>query len=90
MYINIDMSEEDIFYALSDSTRLKIVKILLKGELCACCLPSRVKRAQPTVSLQLKKLAELGVVGNRKEGKKSIYFVKNLKIRKLIEDARGI
>ena len=84
------MSEEDIFYALSDSTRLKIVKILLEGELCACRLPALVGRAQPTISLQLKKLVELGVIGNRRDGKKSIYFVKNLKIKKLILDAKGI
>ncbi|MFH0927792.1 MAG: metalloregulator ArsR/SmtB family transcription factor [Candidatus Micrarchaeota archaeon] len=84
------MGEEKVFLALADGTRLKIVKILLKGEQCACRLPSLVGRAQPTISLQLKKLFELGIIGNRKEGIKSIYFVKSRKIAKLIEDAKGI
>jgi ArsR family transcriptional regulator len=81
------MDEAGVFSALSDRTRLKIVKILLKGEQCACCIPSLVGRAQPTVSLQLKKLAKAGIIGFRKEGKYSVYFVKRKGIGKLILDA---
>ncbi|MFH0885248.1 MAG: metalloregulator ArsR/SmtB family transcription factor [Candidatus Micrarchaeota archaeon] len=74
-----------LFKALSDSTRLKLVEILLDGEKCACELPAMVGKAQPTVSLQLKKLHEAGVVSCRKDGVKSIYRVSDPKIKRLLE-----
>jgi ArsR family transcriptional regulator len=76
-----------IFRALGDRTRLRIVEILLKGERCACKLPSLVGKAQPTVSLQLKKLVAAGVLSFRKEGAKSIYRVSNPNVAKLLEAA---
>lgn len=76
----------DIFKALGDETRYKIVSALLKGELCACELPKIVGRAQPTVSLQLKCLAEAGVVSARREGKNVIYNIANPKIKTLIRE----
>jgi DNA-binding transcriptional ArsR family regulator len=79
------MRQSDVFRALSDPTRLKLVKILLKGERCACELPALVGKAQPTVSLQLKKLASAGVLSCRKEGTKSIYSVSDRRIPKLLE-----
>lgn len=79
-----------MFFALSDPTRLKIVKILLGGEKCACLIPPLVLRAQPTVSLQLKKLVGAGIISFRKEGTYVVYFIKNKKIAKLVEDAGKI
>lgn len=84
------MDESKLFFALSDPTRLKIVKILLKGEKCACLIPVLVGRAQPTVSLQLKKLAQAKIISFRKEGAYSFYFIKNKKIQKLIEYAKNL
>ncbi len=75
----------EVFKALSDPTRLNIVKILLKGERCACELPALVGKAQPTVSLQLKKLVSCGVLSYRKDGVKSIYRVSDARIRPLLE-----
>jgi len=74
-----------LFKALSDSTRLKLVEILLDGERCACELPAMVGKAQPTVSLALKKLLEAGVVSCRKDGVKSIYRVSEPKAKKMLE-----
>ncbi len=62
-----------IFKALCDPTRLKIVDFLLEGEKCACKIVEHIDRAQPTVSQQLSKLENLGLLEHRREGK-SIYY----------------
>ena len=36
--------------ALSDENRLSIIKMLSKGEKCACCLLETLKVTQPTLS----------------------------------------
>jgi len=80
-----------IFKALCDETRLKIINCLLNGEKCVCEIVSFTKRTQPTVSIQLSKLEDLGIVESRREGKSIYYKIKNkkviiiikLKIRKL-------
>lgn len=74
----------NIFKALSDETRLNIVKFLLKEEKCVCEIIPAVKKAQPTVSLQLKKLEDLGIVSSRKEGKKVFYSIKNKTVKEVL------
>lgn len=75
----------DIFKALGDKTRYRIAAALLGGELCACELPKIVKRAQPTVSLQLKCLSKAGVVSSRREGKKIIYKIADPRVKLLVK-----
>jgi DNA-binding transcriptional ArsR family regulator len=74
-----------IFKALGDETRLKIVEMLLKGEMCVCEIIPQLRKAQPTVSLQLKKLEMLGIVESRKEGKSVYYNLKNERVRKILQ-----
>ena len=73
-----------LFESLGDMTRYKIVRILLVGERCACELPPLVGRAQPTVSLQLKSLVKSGILSVRKDGKKMIYRVSDVRVKKLL------
>ena len=70
--------------ALSDETRLNIIKFLLKDEKCVCEIVPYVKKAQPTVSLQLKKLEDMNLIKSRKEGKKVYYSIKEKKIVDII------
>ncbi|MFH1222389.1 MAG: metalloregulator ArsR/SmtB family transcription factor [Candidatus Micrarchaeota archaeon] len=79
------MRDITLLRALADGTRLKIVKILIKGEKCACKLPTLVNRAQPTVSLQLKYLVAAGVLKSRRDGKMRIYRIANPKVKELLE-----
>ncbi|VVC02750.1 Putative arsenical resistance operon repressor ArsR [Candidatus Bilamarchaeum dharawalense] len=79
------MNTVKLFKALGDSTRFKLVKILIRGERCACELPRMVGKAQPTTSLQLKKLVSAGVLSCKKDGVKSIYKISNQKIAKLLK-----
>lgn len=74
------MQDLIILRALADKTRLSLVRVLLKGERCACELPKLVGRAQPTVSLQLKKLVQADILEFRKDGTKVLYHVANPKV----------
>jgi ArsR family transcriptional regulator len=70
----------EILKALSDETRLKIVKFLLDGEKCVCEIFPHVKRSQSTVSIQLSVLEKAGIVGSRREGKKVFYRIKDFRV----------
>jgi ArsR family transcriptional regulator len=66
--------------ALSDETRLSIVKFLLDGEKCVCEIFPHVKRTQSTVSIQLDVLRKAGILNSRREGKKVYYFILDKKV----------
>jgi DNA-binding transcriptional ArsR family regulator len=70
----------NVLKALSDETRLRIVEFLLDGEKCVCEIFPYVKRAQSTVSIQLGKLEDWGVVESRREGKQIFYRIKDLRV----------
>ena len=54
--------------ALSDPTRIKIVKMLQHKSMCVCELQAALRIAQPTVSSHLKVLEDAGLVTYRKNG----------------------
>ncbi len=58
-----------IFKALSDGTRLRIVKLLEKGELCVCDIVAALDIIQPKASFHLGVLREAGLIKDRKQGK---------------------
>ncbi len=58
-----------IFKALSDETRLRIIKLLEKGELCVCDITAALDMVQPKVSFHLSTLKEAGLIKDRKQGK---------------------
>jgi ArsR family transcriptional regulator len=57
------------FKALSDETRLRIMKLLEHGELCVCDIVAAFDMSQPKVSFHLAALKSAGLVKDRKEGK---------------------
>lgn len=57
-----------IFKALADETRLKIIEILSSGEACACQLLENFTITQPTLSYHMKILCDSGIVVGRREG----------------------
>jgi ArsR family transcriptional regulator, arsenate/arsenite/antimonite-responsive transcriptional repressor len=58
-----------IFKALSDQTRLRIVKLLEQGELCVCELVAALDIVQPKASFHLGVLKDAGLIKDRKQGK---------------------
>jgi len=61
----------NIFKALAEETRLRIVHLLInsKKELCCCELTDSLEESQYNVSRHLKILKQAGLVGERKEGR---------------------
>lgn len=54
--------------ALSDPTRVRILGLLLDGELCVCNIVEVMSFAQPTISKHLKQCTDAGLTTSRKEG----------------------
>jgi ArsR family transcriptional regulator len=81
---------EKTFRALSNPVRIRIVEIIGKGELCACEIPRKVGRAQPTVSQHLKLLEAAGILASRRDGKKVLYSVRSGAVFDLIKAAGRI
>jgi ArsR family transcriptional regulator len=57
-----------VMKALSDSNRVKLLKMLQKRTMCVCEIQAALGIAQPTVSKHLKILEDAGLVGREKEG----------------------
>jgi ArsR family transcriptional regulator len=58
-----------IFKALSDETRLRVIKLLEEGELCVCDITAALDMSQPKVSFHLSTLKDAGFIRDRKQGK---------------------
>jgi ArsR family transcriptional regulator len=58
-----------VFKALSDETRLRIIKLLEHGELCVCDITAALDMVQPKVSFHLSALKDAGFIKDRKQGK---------------------
>lgn len=58
----------NLFKALSDETRIKIVDMLSCDELCACDILEEFAITQPTLSYHMKILTECGLVNVRRDG----------------------
>ena len=69
----------DVFKALGDSTRLKIIKLLIAtgNNLCVGMLAQKLGISQPAVSQQLKVLKHAGLVEARRQGFHMHYQVLN-------------
>lgn len=57
-----------LFKALSDNTRLRILGLLLEGDLCVCELMAILDMPQSTVSRHLAYLKNSGLVSDRRRG----------------------
>jgi ArsR family transcriptional regulator len=64
------------FHALSDETRLEIVRLLGRGERCVCELTDAMDAAQSRLSFHLKVLKTAGLVTDRREGR-WVYYALN-------------
>jgi ArsR family transcriptional regulator, arsenate/arsenite/antimonite-responsive transcriptional repressor len=64
-----------IFKALSDETRLRILKLLEHGELCVCDMVAAFDMIQPRISFHLSVLKQAGFLRDRKDGKWMHYSI---------------
>jgi ArsR family transcriptional regulator len=61
-------SMERLFQALADGTRLRILGLLLAGEVCVCDIHQSLRIPQPKASRHLAYLRRAGLVEARREG----------------------
>jgi len=68
----------NIFKALSDETRLRILKLLEGGELCICKLMEILDMKQSRISRHMGILKNTGLVTDRRDGK-WVHYTLNLR-----------
>ena len=73
----------DLFSALSDATRLRIISLLLDSELNVGELASHLEMTESAVSHQLRGLRQLRLVRSRKEGRQVFYALDDDHVAKL-------
>lgn len=76
----------DIFKALGDPTRTRLLYALSQDELCVCDLASLLGKTQSAVSHQLRILRNLDLVTYRKEGKIAYYSLNDDHVRTLFRE----
>ena len=74
-----------VFKALSDPTRIQILYLLQKGDLCVCEIRSILEKPQSTLSHHLSILKNTDLIKPRKEGIWIYYTLSKPEIVKLID-----
>lgn len=78
----MDLSE--LFKVFGDSTRIKILYVLLESDMCVCDLAQILNMTQSAISHQLRILKQSKLVKNRREGKTVIYSLADGHVRSII------
>ena len=64
--------DDEVFKALADPTRVRLLRYLAESEAgtaCACHLPDALGITQPTLSFHMRKLHDAGLVARDKRGR---------------------
>ena len=77
-----DLSE--LFRVFGDSTRIKILYVLLESDMCICDISNLLNMNQSAISHQLRILKQSKLVKNRREGKTVIYSLADGHVRTMI------
>ena len=65
------------FKGLADATRLRMLNLLIQGELCGCDIQYVLELSQSNVSRHLNYLKRVGLVEDRREGYRVFFKVAN-------------
>lgn len=74
----------DFFKIFGDSTRIKILYVLLQSEKCVCELADVLNMTQSAISHQLRTLKQMDLVRNRREGKTIFYSLSDGHIKTIL------
>jgi ArsR family transcriptional regulator, lead/cadmium/zinc/bismuth-responsive transcriptional repressor len=74
-----------MFKILGDPTRLRIVTALQDGEMCVCDLAAFLNLTESAASHQLRRLKDLALVKNRREGQVLFYSLDDDHVSDLLE-----
>ncbi|KAF0196579.1 MAG: ArsR family transcriptional regulator [Bacillota bacterium] len=78
----------EIFKALGDETRTRVLYLLSYRELCVCDLAAVLEMSLPAVSHHLRLLKAMRLVRNRREGKMVYYSLADEHILHIIHEAQ--
>lgn len=76
----------ELYAALGNLTRLKIIFALAKGELCVCDIANVLGLSIPATSHQLKYLYEMKILKSRNDGKMIYYKLNSEKLIGILKD----
>ncbi len=80
---------ENLFMALSDKTRLRLLNLMRGDEICVCFFVEVLGESQPKISRQLAYLRNTGIVETRREGKWMHYKIVEPENKKAAEILRN-
>lgn len=75
----------EVFKALSDPNRLRLISLLLDNEVCVHTLEVTLGMSQSAISHQLRHLRQLNLVRFRKEGRHVYYQLDDDHVRELLK-----
>lgn len=78
-------SLSELFKAIADPTRIKIINILINTEACVCDIASLLNMTQSAISHQLRVLKSARLVKYRKEGKVVYYSLDDYHVNDIFE-----
>jgi DNA-binding transcriptional ArsR family regulator len=84
------MNEVDVFRALADPTRLKILECVKNGEKCICEIIPYTGKSQPNISQHIKVLKTAGLVDERRDGTRILIKVSNPEIFDVINSVKKL
>lgn len=84
---DVALNLAETFKILSDPTRIKIICVLGRGELCVGDLGAALGVSESAVSHQLRLLRSMRLVQFRKEGRKSYYSLDDEHIEELLSES---
>lgn len=74
----------DFFKIFADSTRIKILYVLMCSEMCVCDLAQLLGMTQSAISHQLRTLKQMDLVRYRREGKTVFYSLADGHIKAIL------
>lgn len=74
----------DFFKVFADSTRIKILYVLLCSEVCVCDLAQILDMNQSAISHQLRTLKQMDLVRSRRDGKTIFYSLADDHIKSIL------
>ncbi len=75
----------DFFKIMGDATRCKLLFALLQNEMCVCDLANVLSMTKSSISHQLSKMKDVGLVKCRKSGKTVYYSLDDGHISEIFE-----
>lgn len=86
---NVLTEMENLFMALADKTRLRLLNLMREDEICVCFFTEVLGESQPKVSRHLAYLRNAGIVSARRDGKwmhYSIEIPQNSFVSQILQD----